>query len=265
MKNIITIACAFSLVFLLLQGCESNTSASTTQDTEMTAVANPPAPGFNEEGSDPKAIEITDKVMEAMGGRDSWDNTRFISWNFFGARHLTWDKQTGNVRIQSNDSTLYQINVFEEEGQVMKDGELFTEPDSTAKYVKRGKSIWINDSYWLVMPFKLKDSGVTLKYVGEDTISGGAPADVLQLTFEDVGDTPQNKYLVYVDQADNLVKKWTFFRNADDPEPLFSTPWVDYKQHGDILLSGDRGQRQLTAITVYESLPDSTFTTFNYQ
>ncbi len=47
--------------------------------------ANPAADGFDMAGSDPKAVEIADQVMQAMGGRKAWDNTHYISWNFFGA------------------------------------------------------------------------------------------------------------------------------------------------------------------------------------
>ena len=42
-------------------------------------------------------------------------------------------------------------------------------PARLARQVPAGGNDWINDLYWLVMPFKLKDSGVTLKCLGEDT------------------------------------------------------------------------------------------------
>ena len=38
---------------------------------------------------------------------------------------------------------------------------------------------WINDSYWLVMPYKLLDPGVRLRHLGERTTSEGETADVL--------------------------------------------------------------------------------------
>ena len=254
----------FSISLIFLFGITScDTPANTDAVTEKMD-PNPPAAGFDVDGSDAKAIAIADKVMEAMGGRKNWDKTQFISWDFFGARHLTWDKKNGRVRIQAKDSTIYQINIFEDKGQIMKDGVEMTEADSIAKYVGRGKSIWINDSYWLVMPFKLKDSGVRLKYLKETEMEGGKIADVLELTFKNVGDTPDNKYLVYVDREDNLIKQWDFFRDAQDEEPRFTNPWNNYEKHGAILLSGDRGKRQLSAIKVTDHLPDSVFTSFSY-
>ncbi|MEM7512122.1 MAG: hypothetical protein AAF388_14405, partial [Bacteroidota bacterium] len=95
------------------------------------AEVNPAAEGFNAEASDPKAIEIADKVMEAMGGRKAWDDTRHISWNFFGFRTLIWDKHKGNVRIDvPSDSSTYLYNLFTDAGRVKLKGEELTEADS---------------------------------------------------------------------------------------------------------------------------------------
>ena len=64
------------------------------------AEENPAAPGFNAEGSDQKAITIEDSVMETMGGRQAWDNTRYLTWRFFGRRRHVWDKYTGDIRVE---------------------------------------------------------------------------------------------------------------------------------------------------------------------
>ena len=224
---------------------------------------NPPMEDFNLAGSDPEAIQLADSVMAAQGGRESWDDTRYIAWNFFGNRKLLWDKATGNVRVEYlKDDRTVLVNVNTGEGKVYKDGAELTQPDSVAKYLQQGKEAWINDSYWLVMPFKLKDSGVTLKYLGEDPTQAGQPADVLQLTFEGVGVTPQNKYKVWVDKETKLVSQWAHFRNASDPEPAFVMPWQDYQTYGGIKLSGDRGQSKLTDIKVLEEVPEAAFTSF---
>ncbi len=123
-----------------------------------------------------------------------------------------------------------------------------------------GESAWINDSYWMFMPYKLKDSGVTLRYVGSGTMQDGREAEVLELTFEGVGRTPENKYHVYVADDTGLVEQWDFYRHADDPEPAFQIPWHDWKRHGEILLSGDRGESGHTDIAVYDEVPRTVFT-----
>ena len=189
------------ILSLLLVNCQP-TADPVTEITEV----NPAADGFNLEGSDERAIEIADAVMEAMGGRTAYDNTRYLKWNFFGSRKHIWDKETGDVIIEGIRDTFFtKMNIHTMEGEVNYRGVDLTVSDSLEMYLEKGKSAWINDAYWLVMPYKLKDSGVTLKHLGEDTIAGGQAADVLSLTFKNVGDTPQNKYHVYIDRTDNLI------------------------------------------------------------
>jgi hypothetical protein len=235
-------------------------------DSEESAVHsdNPPAPGFDLAHSDPAAVELADSIMAAMGGRKNWDKTRFISWNFFGRRELVWDKAEGNVRIESiPDSTIYLVNVNNLKGRVQVKGQELTEPDSLQKMLARAKSIWINDSYWLLMPFKLKDTGVTLKYLGEDTTFTGSKCNVLELTFQNVGDTPQNKYRVYVDLKDNLVKQWAYYKEASQDSASQIWPWDNYKRYGNILLSADRSDNKGPRnVRIDEKLPPELFTEF---
>lgn len=229
----------------------------------QTDKSNPAADGFDMAGSDPRAIQIADAVMKAMGGRKAWDATHFISWNFFGNRRLVWDKWKGNVRIDNlkNDQTII-LNIFTDKGRVFRNGEEVTNPDSVAKFVKQGKGAWINDSYWLVMPFKLKDSGVTLKYLGEEKTQDEKVTDVLQMTFKGVGNTPDNKYKIWVDKQTHLVAQWAYFAKFTDEKPGFIRPWGDYQQHGKILLASDRGDRDITDIMVFTGLPGEVFTEF---
>lgn len=247
---------------LLVAACLS-CSTGEKPPAENGFVENLPMDGFDVEGSDPQAIKVADDVMSAMGGRKNWDDTRYITWNFFGARKHLWDKYTGDVRIEApRDSTIILMNINTMEGKVSKQGEVLDHPDSLSKYLERGKAWWINDSYWLLMPFKLKDSGVTLQYAGEDTTMNGRNAHILTLRFKEVGVTPENGYKVYVDIDDKLVTQWAYYKDADQAEPNFVMPWLDYQQYGKILLSGNRGQRQITEIEVLEKVPEGTFSVF---
>ena len=216
--------------------------------------SNPAQPGFNADGSDQKAIEIADKVMTALGGRRNWDNTRHVTWKFFGRRLLVWDKWTGDYRLEADTLTVL-MNVNSGKGRAWVKGKELTNPEKIQSILRRAKSIWINDSYWMFMPYKLKDSGVTLKYRGEAQSEAGQACQVLQLSFEDVGDTPENKYLVYVDNTSSRVVQWSFFRKASDPEPAFTYPWANWKPYGNIRLNNDFGGRKHSDIAVFEQLP----------
>ena len=236
---------------------------ATEKEGEYIEYYNPPADGFNKEGSDLLATLQADKAMNAMGGREAWDDTRYLSWNFFGKRSHVWDKKEGNIRIEEPDKDLtILMNIHSKEGRVRLKGEELTDPDSLSGYLQLGYECWVNDSYWLVMPFKLKDSGVTLKYMGEDTTQEGKNAYLIRMTFENVGVTPENRYNVWIDFDTGLVTQWAWYKDRNQDEAQFIMPWSDYRQYGDILLSGDRGQRQLTDIKVPGSVPEGTFRSF---
>jgi hypothetical protein len=249
----------FALLLIATLGFQRNALAQKKE-------SNPPIVGFNLEKSDAKAIEIADEVMTAMGGRKAWDKTRYLTWKFFSFRQLTWDRYTGDVRIHDLKSdTKILMNVNTGEGKIQRKGVelLDTHPDYH-KTLERGTKILINDSYWLIMPFKLKDAGVTLKYIGTGNNKEGVASDILQLTFENVGVTPDNKYWVYVDKTTRLVNQWSFFRKATDEKPEFENIWSDYKPYGKILLSGNRGREegQLGEINVMKKVSAKVFEEF---
>jgi len=208
----------------------------------------PAAEGFNAEGSDRKAIQLADSIVKYHGGWDAYAAARHFSWNFFGARTLKWDKLEKRVRIESpKDNTVYLLDYSGEEptGRVRRRGEEVTDPDSLRIFLDQANSIFINDSYWLVQQYKLKDTGVTLKFGGEVRVDPQAnrPSYVLDMTFEDVGDTPRNKYRLYVDKKTFHINTWQFFRTADDEEPAMETPWRNYLPYNGLVLSDDRGGR----------------------
>ena len=246
--------------------------AQTTRPTTgpATRPTDPEAPGFDDAGSDRVAIVVADAVMKAMGGRHAWDRTRYLTWDFFGHRRHLWDKHAGRVRIEGRGprtGTPYVmlIDLDTGEGRAWKDGVEVT-GDELAPMLEAGVGAWINDSYWLVMPYKLKDAGVTLRNLGPSTTVDGVPAVILSLTFTGVGQTPQNKYHVWVAKHSGLIEQWAFFREAKDTEPAFTGPWAGWQRHGGIMLSGDRGvmggePRQLTGIAVLDTVPESAFTT----
>jgi len=251
------------LVAVCIISCQEESSKEETENI-IPNEFNPAAEGFNQSESDSAAIAIADSVMLAMGGREAWDDLKYIKWNFFGVRDLTWDRQTGNLRIESPlDSITYLINIKSDTGRVKLKNTLITDPDTLSQYIDRGKSIWINDSYWLVMPFKLKDTGVTLKYAREDTTMKGVDAHVLQLTFNEVGVTPENKYEVFVDKSDYLVKQWSYFQNAEQDSASAIWPWDNYKEYNGLLISGDRSDNKGPKnVSVYDSLPERVFMKF---
>lgn len=207
---------------------------------------------------------IIDNTVEAMGGYKKWNDLHYISWTFFGRRDLLWDKQGNRVRIDSpRDTSIYLLNMDDMTGRVMRHGVEVAHPDSLSKYLNVAKRIWINDSYWLAMPFKLEDPGVTTQFLRSDTTLVGRDSEVLQLTFDAVGVTPQNKYEVYVDKGTNLILQWAFFRDANQEGSPAIWPWDNYKEFDGVLISSDRSDnRGPSNVKVYDSIGNRVFEDF---
>jgi len=213
---------------------------------------------------DPQAIALAEQVIEANGGKEGWENTNVIDWNFFGSRRLIWDKKREHVRIDMVDGSMTGIlDLKTMDCKLSLNGEEQSNPDTLAKYAERLRRIWINDSYWLVFPFKLLDQGVNLEYLGTGKTEKGEDCDMIGLTFAGVGVTPDNKYKVWIDQDDHFVRQWAFFRNASDEEPAFISQFENYIRLGDIYLAQARGDRNFGDVKVYNKVPKSVFKELN--
>ncbi|MFT6811331.1 MAG: hypothetical protein ACJA01_004579 [Saprospiraceae bacterium] len=213
---------------------------------------------------DAQTDSIVNKTVDAMGGYQKWKAIHYISWTFFGRRDLIWDKYGNRVRIDSpGDSSIYILNMDDMSGRVLLHGQEVMHSDSLSKYLNIAKRIWINDSYWLAMPFKLEDKGVSTKYVRSDTTLVGSAADVLQLTFDGVGVTPQNKYEVYVDKKTDLILQWAFFRDVNQETDPAIWPWDNYKEFNGVLISGNRSDgRGPSNVKVFDALGGRLFEDF---
>ena len=123
--------------------------------------------------------------------------------------------------------------------RIWLDGEPVTDPAVADSLADRAHAIFINDTYWFLMPYKWADPGVSAAYLGEMELEGRT-YEVVELTFEAVGRTPQNKYRGWVDPETGLMAFWQHWRDAGDPEPAFTLAWTDWTRHGPLLLSAGR-------------------------
>jgi hypothetical protein len=257
------IVLSVALLAVGLTGCASSGPEEAPSGTSPV----PPVEAVSLE-SDAQAVEIAKQVMEKLGGREAWDATRFVRWTFFGGRVHYWDRHTGDIRIESPErerdgeatpARLVLMNIDSKEGRAWQAGEPVEDPALRAAILDLGHQWWVNDSYWMFMPYKLLDPGVTLKYSGERTTEDGRVGDVLDMTFTEVGYTPQNRYEVWVARDTGHVEEWTFYNEADQAEPNFSMPWENWQQFGDIWLATGRGRGMDWDIAVFDELPPSVF------
>jgi hypothetical protein len=224
--------------------------------------------------SDERALKVADEVMKALGGKDAWDKTRYVRFDFgferdgkLQTRAHTWDKWTGRYRLegqnQQGEPFVVLMNVNSREGQAWVKGQRQT-GDEEKKLVERAYGTWINDTYWLLMPYKMRDPGVTLAYDGEAK-EGGATYDRVMLSFDNVGLTPKDRYWVWVNRDTHLVDRWDFVLEGEDVPPT-TFLWKDWRKVGNVKLAGERvntkDNRRLVfpVLETPASLPDPVFT-----
>jgi len=215
----------------------------------------------NEEvaNADAKATAIADKVIKNMGGEKAWNNTRFLAWTWRNQYHV-WDKFENNFRWEK-DTLVVIANLNTRQGKAYSKGKDITNEAAGQKLIQNMYPVWANNSYWFIMPFKLKDNGVSLKYKGDGTTQAGEQADLLELTFEKVGVTPDNRYILAVDKKSGLITEWSYFRNYTDEKPGFTMPWTNYQTYDKIKISSGRGDAKMgiTDIAVLDKVPDAVF------
>jgi hypothetical protein len=171
-------------------------------------------------GSDAKAIEIAKDMMTAMGGVDNWNRAHFLRYDFkvnrggkmVADRSHLWDKMTGRYRLDGKSkegkSTVTLFNVANQQGAAYVDGKKL-EGQAAAEAIKSAYGAFINDMYWLAMPWKWLDAGVQLKYMGKKA-HRGQQMDVVQLTFGKVGLTPGDSYEAFVSPKTKLMEHWKY-------------------------------------------------------
>jgi hypothetical protein len=192
--------------------------------------------------SDVKAVALAERMMDAMGGAKAWNETRYLRFDFVVetdgkeiSRHShVWDKFSGRYRVQgkTRDGKAYDIlydDIHKKSGKPYVDGRLAESKESEDK-LQYGYNRFINDTYWLLMPWKLKDPGVTLRYEGlqKDSLSGKS-YEVVHLAFEQVGLTPKDQYWAFINPETFLMEKWKF-RLQGGEEGFYD--WKNWKEYG---------------------------------
>jgi hypothetical protein len=220
---------------LLLGGCSQVNPPANTAATEIRA--------------DTAVARVHERMLAAMGGQEAWQKARYFEFDFVvqrQGRELTrrshrWDRHRGDYRLRYVTGTDTVVSVFNvndpKSGAVKVNGQDISGPreDSllTASYARH-----INDSYWLIMPYKWRDPGVTVTSQGRQRDEQGREWDVIKLTFANVGLTPQNEYLAFVNPQTGLMERWHHFPRAGAQPAIYD--WNRWQRFGPIMLATEK-------------------------
>jgi hypothetical protein len=174
--------------------------------------------------ADSSAEKLAQAVWQASGG-ENWGKVKTIDFTFAVEKggktvmsadhHFDVPAMTDRVKWKDKEVTVNLVNPASDE-------------DSKDAYAR-----WVNDSYWLLAPLKLKDRGVNLSHEGTKEIDG-TKHEVLGLSFAKVGLTPNDHYNLYIDPETRLVTSWDYM---PEPGKKMHATWADYEKSGGLTLA----------------------------
>jgi hypothetical protein len=160
--------------------------------------------GAADESSD-KGQQLATELWKASGG-ENWAKVREVHFTFaveqegkplFSAQHV-WNVAAGTDEVKWKDK----------EGKDHLATADLSAPASEGD-AKTAHARWVNDSYWLLAPLKVRDQGVRVEAGGPKDLKG-VTLETLKLTFNSVGLTPTDQYIFYIDPKTKLPVAWDY-------------------------------------------------------
>jgi hypothetical protein len=172
------------------------------------------------------ATVVLDLIWEHVGSKSQYEKVRYIEFTWAAeedgetktTRKHTWDRYEGDYVLEFTDAKTgdgYKVyfNVDSKKGVALRNGEAVDEAENQ-ELVDRAYAMFINDTYWLLVPTKLEDFGARVQFVGHagKPEAHGSEGEfiVLHLFFvKDVGLTPGDEYWLYVRHSGQIAK-WRY-------------------------------------------------------
>jgi hypothetical protein len=217
--------------------------ALTLTCTACAGIASPVAA----EHRDPQALAVSERLVAAMGGRRQLEAARVVRFDFAVVRDGEtvaryahwWDRHAGAYRLDGRDREGVGFRVLLDletrEGEAWRGGERL-QGEPAAELLDTAYRRFINDSYWLLMPWKWLDEGVDLAYRGTRELDGDT-FDVVELTFAaGVGLTSADRYWALVSRRSGHMERWEYLLQQADGSPGEGEPtawaWEDWRDAG---------------------------------
>ena len=211
------------------------------------------AAGWAQQPALPSADELARRSLEVMAG-PAWDTARYFSFTFnldrMGGPRVAsfpqrWDRVTGDYRVSGVDpqGKKFEVimNLKTKQGKAWVEGAPVT-GDKLTEALKLGERRFINDTFWLLMPLKMLDSGVHRAYAGARDDACGHTWDMVRLVFDPaVAIGPNDVYWAWINRDTGLVDYWDMkLTGAAPDDPAVAVTLRDYRRVGGLLISTRR-------------------------
>lgn len=133
-----------------------------------------------------EAERLTDEMLAALN-KNAFDSISFISFTFREKHSYEWDKKNDEVIVKWDDNI---VKIPLDQGE-----------ESYNEIQKQAYAKFINDSFWLIAPYKVRDNGTIRSMV--DVKEGRG----LLIEYTSGGLTPGDAYLWIIDDK-GFPKSW---------------------------------------------------------
>ena len=192
---------------------------------------------------------VADRLMAWQGGRDAWESTRFLRFDWIVEqggetrvrRSHAWDRWEGDYRLsyeRSDGSRLYALfdvqtlasDSLADEGRVWVDDE---ELDGARRdsALRNAYGAFVNDSYWLLMPLKWRDDGVHLEWQGPTELPNDSSYAAVHLTFDPGLGVTDDQYWGFVDPDTGRMAAWRYHLQGQEEKGAVIW-WEDWRSFG---------------------------------
>ena len=161
-----------------------------------------------------EAEQLADEMLLALN-KPAFDTLDYIAFTFKGVHTHRWDRANNHV------------TVLWDENEVFLD---LTKSSTEYDMLEfKAYQYFINDSFWLVAPFKVRDDGVVRSTV-ETEIGRG-----LLVTYTSGGVTPGDSYLWILDEK-GFPKAWQLW-TSNVPIGGLEFSWDEWEEHSNVWFS----------------------------
>ena len=169
-----------------------------------------------EEKKGKEADALANKMFNAIN-IDAFENTEILEWNFRGQHFYKWYKKENIVEVSwDKNNVILHTNQVEKSEVFVNDLKV-----ENNEILKNARDFFNNDSFWLIAPYKIFDTGT------ERSIVNYNGKEALLITYTSGGSTPGDSYLWILDEnyVPTSFKMWT----SIIPLGGVSASWSDLK------------------------------------
>ena len=151
-----------------------------------------------------QADALAQKMLDALDF-EAYENTNYLEWTFKNRHHYKWQKNESHCTIFWEDFKVF-LNFKNDSLNKAFVHNFKVDGEQAEELFSKATNYFNNDSFWLVAPYKVFDSGTERRLV---TLENGDKA--LLITYTSGGSTPGESYLWILDAngKPNSFKMWT--------------------------------------------------------